>query len=1071
MISRSAISSAQGASTYYTSQAKAAEYYSGEAVPSAWTGQAAASMGLSGKVDPAALTNILQGRVIERDPEGNPRERQLGRMVHGEHQHRAGQDFTISAPKSVSIEALVHGNDAALQAHRAAVAEALKYLEDHASQSRIAGQFVKTDGLCIAQFEHVSSRAQDPQLHTHSLIANVTFKDGKAYSLSNEKLLEHRSAADAVYHNTLSRELQRAGYAVTHDRAGRVEIAGYSSGALRDFSQRSTEIEKALATRGLTRDSSSAEARNVAALSTRASKDLPEVREAHIERWQAQAQALGIKAAQLDPAATRAAMREQTPQEAARQAVDAAKAHLTEREYVMRPQDLYQQVARFSAGTTTQAAIEKEIERQVRSGDLLRDTSGRLTTAEAIRAERGMDQALQAGRGAHEAVMTRAEFDAALQDFEQRKGFALSDEQRAAARMILTGDDRFQGVQGLAGTGKTTMLELVREAAESKGWTITGHSNGSEQAAKMEQESGIKSTTTASHLLQESRAGRDRELAAAAMESKQREPTFNIDPYLHGARNLLQAQVKHITDSQGNRYAEIKGQLYSITAHSRLQHQDPSRGEREAVNTGRTAVFQQAQAGERWSKAEGMGAMLAHARIDARVKDGQQAEVQRLQTAIAPSHTRELRIMDEASQAGQKEFNRAIQTTQQAGARTVFLGDKTQHQSVEAGRAFELSQKHMRVAELGEASIRRQTTQNMKDAVRDVLQKRYADAVKRIDVREIRAAQDKLGPNSTREERRAAALEDNKSVISQISKEYGALKPEERAKILIITSTNADRRAINQAIRDELKARGELGKGVEVQTLRKADMSATESKRAENYAPGQIIQTTSKTQAHDKGATLEILRADSRTNTITARDTTGREHTIDPSKTRLQTYNTETREFAAGDRVKFTENHKLALQGKDEGVAVRNGQTARIEAVNDKTMTLRIGEGDKAQRVEIERAGALKAEHAYSSTSHAAQGQSMNPWMHHNTESGKHGDREAGVNFTRAKSDAKLFTQDAEKAAKQMGVELQKTSAHDLVPSQPERGDAQRNPDANPKPSKDLTPDRAPEREREHGYW
>ena len=59
--------------------------------------------------------------------------------------------------------------------------------------------------------------------------------------------------------------------------------------------------------------------------------------------------------------------------------------------------------------------------------------------------------------------------------------------------------------------------------------------------------------------------------------------------------------------------------------------------------------------------------------------------------------------------------------------------------------------------------------------------------------------------------------------------------------------------------------------------------------------------------------------------------------------------------------------------------------------------------------------------------------------MHHNTESGKHGDREAGVNFTRAKSDAKLFTQDAEKAAKQMGVELQKTSAHDLAPSQPER--------------------------------
>ncbi|SCC94401.1 Conjugative relaxase domain protein [Thiomonas sp. X19] len=1070
MISRSAISSPQGASSYYTSQARAAEYYSGEAVPSAWSGAAAAAMGLSGKVDPQALTNILQGRVIERDPAtGEARERQLGRVVHGEHQHRAGQDFTISAPKSVSLEALVHGRDEALQAHRNAVAEALKYLEDHASQSRIRGEYVATDGLAIATFEHVSTRAQDPQLHTHALIANVTFHNGRAYSLSNEKLLEHRSAADAVYHNTLSRELQKAGYQITHNRDGHVEIAGYTRDHLRDFSQRSQEIERALAARGLTRDSSSAEARNIAALSTRSAKELPEVRAAHIDRWQAQAQALGIKAAQLDPGTTRETLSQQTPQEAARQAVDAAKAHLTEREFVMRPQDLYQQAARFSAGTTTQAALEKEIERQVRGGELLRDASGRLTTAEAIASEKRMDASLQAGKGMHESVMTPREFDHALQDFEQRKGFVLSDEQRAAARMILTGDDRFQGVQGLAGTGKTTMLELVREAAEAKGWSIVGHSNGSEQAAKMEQESGIRSTTTAAHLLEESRANRDRELAAVALETQRADPKFNIDPYLYGARNL-QAQVKHVSDSTGNRYAEIKGQTYSIAAHSRLQHQDPGLGERESVNS--AGVFQQAQAGERWTKAEGMGAMLAHARIDSRVKDGQQAEVQRMQAVLAPAHKREIRIMDEASQSGQKQFNKAIKTTEQAGARTVFLGDKTQHQSVEAGRAFELSQKHLRPAELGEASIRRQTTQNMKDAVHDVLQKRYNDAIKRIDVREIRTAQDKLGPSATREEKRAAALEDNKAVINLIAKEYGALKPEERAKVLVITSTNGDRISINQAIRDELKARGELGKGVELKTLEKVDMTEVEAKRASSYSPGWVIQTTTKTKALDKGALLEIVKADSRTNTITARDTAGRDHIIDPNKTQLKTYTPERRELGAGDKVKFTDNHRLQVAGRDAGPAVRNGQIAHVEAVSEKTLTLRLGEGEKARVVEVERAGALKLEHAYSTTSQSAQGQTANPWMHHNTESGKHGDRETGVNFTRAVSDAKLFTQDIEKASRQMGVELQKTSAHDVLPTQPARGEpTQRNPDINPQPSKDLTPDRAPEREREHGYW
>ena len=261
MISRSVIGSAGSAASYYTDSAKAAEYYGGEQVPTEWRGQAAAQLGLAGKVEAAELTAVLSGRVIEKDAQGMLHERQLGRTVQGEHQHRAGYDFTISAPKSVSIEALVHGNEAALQAHRVATAEALDYLERHAAQARIGGEFVPTDGLAVATFEHVASRAQDPQLHTHALIANVTFKDGKAYSLSSEKLFEHRRAADAAYHNALSRELQRAGLAVQHDREGRVEIAGYTREQLAEFSQRRQEIDAAIAAKGWDRAGASAEAR------------------------------------------------------------------------------------------------------------------------------------------------------------------------------------------------------------------------------------------------------------------------------------------------------------------------------------------------------------------------------------------------------------------------------------------------------------------------------------------------------------------------------------------------------------------------------------------------------------------------------------------------------------------------------------------------------------------------------------------------------------------------------------------------------------------------------------------
>ena len=266
MISFSSITSASAAADYYSGIDKAAEYYAGEGrVPSRWIGSGAALQGLRGAV---------------RDADGQ--QRQLGIQRGGEFQHRCGWDFTVSAPKSVSIEALVNGRADVDNAHRKSVAAAVAYLEKHAATARINGQFVATGNLTAAVYEHVSSRAGDPQLHSHVLIANVTHdSQGRARSVSNEKLLEHRKSADSIYHQTLSRELQALGYAVRHDRQGHVEIASYTREQLADFSTRSREIEAALAARGQTREGASAESRQIAALATRSPKNLPETREVY----------------------------------------------------------------------------------------------------------------------------------------------------------------------------------------------------------------------------------------------------------------------------------------------------------------------------------------------------------------------------------------------------------------------------------------------------------------------------------------------------------------------------------------------------------------------------------------------------------------------------------------------------------------------------------------------------------------------------------------------------------------------------------------------------------------------
>ncbi|WP_298294045.1 AAA family ATPase, partial [Thiomonas sp.] len=544
----------------------------------------------------------------------------------------------------------------------------------------------------------------------------------------------------------------------------------------------------------------------------------------------------------------------------------------------------------------------------------------RYTTRQALEEEKDTDRRLHAGKSAHMAVMTEREFNAALQRFEARKGFALSDEQRAAAKMILCGSDRFQGVQGLAGTGKTTALEFVREAAESRGWRVVGHSNGSEQAATMQRESGITTTTTASHLIAERQA-----LAERGRDLDTRAPAI-----------------------------------------------------------------------------------------------------------------RELRIMDEASMAGQRAFRDVVRTTEASGARTVFLGDSRQHQSVERGRAFERAQAHMPMAVLGEQSIRRQKTAELKAAVADVLHKREAAALARLQTREIAPARAALPAGASREELRAAARQDNAAVIAQIAKDYAALDAKTRANTLVLTSTNSDRKALNHAIRQELQRAGALGQdAAQATVLRAADMTKADAKRAASYSAGQVVEVTTGKGAERQTVRYTVERADARANVLHVRDTQGHARIIDlHSRPRITAYDAEQRGIVAGDRMRFTENHLLP-----DGTKVRNGQVATIERIDGDRVTLRLGDGPKAQTVQAD-LRALKADHDYAVTSYSSQGRTVDAVMiHHNTEAAGHNSREVYVNITRAREDVTLYTQDTEKMARQAGLEQTKTAAHDLVQQQQPRRD------------------------------
>ena len=203
-----AIGSSAAAANYFESD----DYYAdGGISPSEWQGEGAKALGLSGEVIRETFRAMLDGTL--------PNGQQLGTMREGKLQHRPGWDITLSAPKSVSIMAEVAGDRRLIAAHANAVKAAMAYVERHAAATRIRTdggvERQTTDNLVIASFRHDTSRAQDPQLHTHNVIMNMTQDaDGNWRSLEPRALYQLQKAIGAVYRQELAVGVRALGYGI-----------------------------------------------------------------------------------------------------------------------------------------------------------------------------------------------------------------------------------------------------------------------------------------------------------------------------------------------------------------------------------------------------------------------------------------------------------------------------------------------------------------------------------------------------------------------------------------------------------------------------------------------------------------------------------------------------------------------------------------------------------------------------------------------------------------------------------------------------------------------------------------
>ena len=231
------------------------DYYAGHVSPSRWMGSSLGRVGLEagGPVD-AAVFEGLMGHVT---PAGE------AMTVTRTHGNVAAFDHTFSAPKSVSLLYAYGDNDIrgeVTAAHQRAVSEAMRYMEERCSQSRLGVRYqdavgnrrfttrtLESEGYVAAGFDHFTSRANDPQVHTHVVVINRVWAGGGWRAIDAKRAYAHAKAGGTIYQAALRQELTlRLGVSWQPVINGQADIEGFTAELVRHFATRRTEIVEAV---------------------------------------------------------------------------------------------------------------------------------------------------------------------------------------------------------------------------------------------------------------------------------------------------------------------------------------------------------------------------------------------------------------------------------------------------------------------------------------------------------------------------------------------------------------------------------------------------------------------------------------------------------------------------------------------------------------------------------------------------------------------------------------------------------------------------------------------------------
>jgi conjugative relaxase-like TrwC/TraI family protein len=856
---------------------------------SEWQGGLAEQWGLQGGVGSEHFARLSEGQhphteeQLVRHQVSRTYEGKFGREVTSA-EHRAGWDATFSAPKSVSLTALVGGDHRVREAHRESVHAALQELERY-TQARIGNVHAPetTGKLIAATFEHDTARPVDgyaaPQLHTHAVIFNMTerengLENGKQMrALQPHEMFVSQRYVTAVYRSELALRLGKLGYELERGKHGQPEIKGYTKEYLEASSPRREQIKDHLREQGI----DGAAAAQIAAHRTRDRKELLSPEEV-LQRHRELATQYGHQA---DLVVAQARQHGQCqmpePEVQAKQAVTWARDHVFERSAVQDRRAILETALVRGMGETTYAQVRQEFERRIEAGEfreVSRVGAGRqYTTAVMVRMEREIVGRMQEGnrRNYGDPMLVSPQVRIATEDRHPE----LNASQRQAVDDIFLSREKVVGLDGIAGAGKTTALSVIREGAEAEGYRVEGFAPTSRAAQKLG-EAGMETSTLQKHL--------------------------------------------------------VRGQ--------------------------------QADTGEK-----------------------------------------RLYVLDESSLASTRHLHEFLDRLH-ANDRVLLVGDRRQHEAVEAGRPFaQLQDAGMKTVKLEE--IVRQKDPELKEVVEQLAQGEVQKAVENLD-----------------RQGRVHEIQGYDERIAAIAKEY-AQSPD---NTLVISPDNRSRIEINERVHAELQRSGLVSNEEHrIRTLvPRQDLTGADRTWAERYQVGDVLRYSraSKETGIGKGEYAQVKSIDAPRNRLTVELQDGTQRTYDPRRQQgVSVFREEMRSFSVGDRIQFT---APANEPK-----VANRELGTIESIEeDGRLRLKM---DGGRTVELDPRKHPHLDHGYAMTSHSSQGQTADRVLIHvDTELGAKdllNSRMAYVSVSRGRYDAQIYTNDVQTLGQQLSRDVSHSPA------------------------------------------